>query len=137
MEEVEEEKVNVEEEEFTQLFPSFIIKIKIGEINHFSLSEGKKTPSQLLLELTNILSFKLFQSTINQSPDTDKIYAIIAKDCYRNIDKMRKFYHAILAFGNINFFNSMVIPYSIVIIEDYKFLYTIGIFKIDQKDDIY
>jgi len=112
-------------------------ELKDEYYNHVMLSEDKKNPAQLLLELSNIISFKLLQASINQNTDSDKICAIIAIDCCRTIDKLRKFYHAILVFGMINCLNAMEIPYSVVIFADYQFLYTIKKFEIEHNDDIY
>ena len=112
-------------------------ELKDEYYNHVMLSEDKKNPAQLLLELSNIISFKLLQASINQNTDSDKICAIIAIDCCRTIDKLRKFYHAILVFGMINCLNAMEIPYSVVIFADYQFLYTIKKFETEHNDDIY
>ena len=101
------------------------------------LYADKKNLSQLLLDLSNIISYKLFQASVNQVTDTEKICSIIAIDCCRTIDKMRKFYHAILAFGMINCLNAMEIPYSVVIFADYQFLYTIKKFEKEHTDEIY
>ena len=105
--------------------------------NHIELSGDKKNPIQILLDLSNIISFKLFQAAVNQNTESDKICAIIAIDCCRTINKMRKFYHAILAFGIINCFNAMEIPYSVVLFADYQFLFTIKKFEIEHNDSIY
>ena len=112
-------------------------ELKEEYFNHGILSEDKKNPAQLLLELSNIISFKLLQASINQNTEADKICAIIAIDCCRTIDKMRKFYHAILVFGMINCLNAMEIPYSVVIFADYQFIYTIKKFEIEHNDEIY
>jgi len=105
--------------------------------NYSLLSEDKKNPSQLLLDLSIVISYKLLQASINQNTEADKICVVIAIDCCRTIDKLRKFYHAILAFGMINCLNAMEIPYSIVIFADYQFTYTIKKFEKEHNDEIY
>ena len=112
-------------------------ELKEEYFNYVKLSEDKKNPAQILLELSNIISFKLLQASINQNTEADKICAVIAIDCCRTIDKMRKFYHAILAFGMINSLNAMEIPYSLVVFADYQFLYTIKKFETEHNDSIY
>ena len=42
-----------------------------------SLKNNKENPASLLLELSNIISFKLLQASINQNTQIDKICAII------------------------------------------------------------
>ena len=105
--------------------------------NHTGLSEGKKNPAEFLLDLSNIISFKLYQASINQNTDPDKICAIIAIDCSRSIDRVRKFYHSILAFGMMNCFNALEIPYSIIIFADYQYIFTIKKFETEHSDEIY
>ena len=111
--------------------------LKEEYFSHTLLSDDKKNPAQLLLELSNVLSFKLLQASIKQNTESEKICAVIAIDCCRTIEKMRKFYHTILAFGMINCLNAMEIPYSLVIFADYQFLYTIKRFETEHDDSIY
>ena len=112
-------------------------ELKPEYFNFVPLSGEKKNPSQLLIDLSNIISFKFYQASVKVNTETDKICAIIAIDCCRTIEKMRKFYHAILVFGMINCFNAMEIPYSIVIFADYQFIYTIKKFEEEHNDEIY
>lgn len=112
-------------------------ELKQELFNYTILSKNKKNPSDLLMDLSNIISFKLLQASINVNTQVNKICAIIAIDCCRTIDKMKKFFHAILAFGMINCLNAMEIPYSVVIFADYQFLFTIKEFEKQHKDEIY
>ena len=112
-------------------------ELKPEYFNFIALKGDKKNPSQLLLDLSNIISFKLYQASVKVNTEAEKICAIIAIDCCRTIDKIRKFYLTILAFGMINCFNAMEIPYSVVIFADYQFIYTIKKFEEEHNDEIY
>ena len=46
-------------------------------------------PAQILLELSNIISFKWLQTSINENTEEDKTCAVIILDCCRTIGKMR------------------------------------------------
>ena len=51
-------------------------ELKEEFFNYGKLSEDKKNPAQIFLELSNIISFKLLQATINQNTEADIIYEV-------------------------------------------------------------
>lgn len=112
------------------------LKIQLLE-NYSKLPETVKDPTLLIKELSLQISIKLIQASILYNIQTEKICAVIAIDCCRNIDIKRKSFHAILAFGMINCFNALEIPYSIVLFADYKFIFTIKDFNTPHDNQIY
>ena len=101
------------------------------------LQENLKDPSLSILKLSKIISFKLFRAAVNQNTQTKKICVVIAIDCCRTIDIIKKFFHAILVYGIINCLNALEIPYSIVLFADYQFIYTIKKFDTPHTEEIY
>ena len=71
-------------------------ELKEEYFNCGKLSEDEKYPARVLSELSNIISFKILQASINQNTEANKICVVIDVDRRRTIDKMRKFYHSIL-----------------------------------------
>ena len=112
-------------------------EIKEMFLSHSNLDDNLKDPSELILELSQLISIKLLQASVTRNTQTEKICAIIAIDCCRTIEYEYKYHHAVLAFGMMNCLNALEIPYSIVIFADYKFIYTIKEFETPHNDEIY
>ena len=83
--------------------------------------EGEDYVTKPLYEIFNNLSknlyLKLFQQCIHIN--RNELCAVIAIDISRNIDKKSKLYHTIIATAMAQCFNSIEIPYSIVVFCDY------------------
>ena len=93
--------------------------------------EGEDFVSQSLYTLINELSkniyIKLFQQCINF--DRKEVCAVIGIDLCRTIDKKFKLFHTIIATAMAHCFNSIEIPYSIVVFCDYGVQFIIKDFE--------
>ena len=100
--------------------------------------EGDDYISQPLYGLINDLSkniyIKLFQQCINF--DRKEVCAVIGIDLCRIIDKKFKLFHTIIATSMAHCFNSIEIPYSIVVFCDYGVQFIIKDFEEPHQEEI-
>ena len=88
----------------------------------------------LLNEFSKNLYIKFFQQSINF--DRKEVCAVIALDLCRTIDKKYKLFHALIATAMAHCFNSIEIPYSIVVFCDYGVQFIIKDFEEPHQDEI-
>ena len=109
--------------------------IMIKKINR---KEGEDYVDQPLYSLLNGLSknlyIKFFQQCINF--DRKEVCAIIALDICRTIDKKYKLLHTLIATAMAHCFNSIEIPYSIVVFCDYGVQFIIKDFEEPHQEEI-
>lgn len=100
--------------------------------------EGDDYISQPLYGLINDLSkniyIKLFQQCINF--DRKEVCAVIGIDLCRTIGKKFKLFHTIIATSMAHCFNSIEIPYSIVVFCDYGVQFIIKDFEEPHQEEI-
>ena len=100
--------------------------------------EGDDYISQPLYALINDLSkniyIKLFQQCINF--DRNEVCAVIGLDLCRTIDKKFKLFHSVIATAMAHCFNSIEIPYSIVVFCDFGVQFVIKDFDEPHFEEI-
>ena len=100
--------------------------------------EGDDYISQPLYSLLNDFSknlyIKFFQQCINF--DRNEVCAVIAIDLCRTIDKKYKLFHTLIATAMAHCFNSIEIPYSIVVFCDYGVQFVIKDFEEPHQEEI-
>ena len=110
-------------------------KLMIRRINN----KEEKDPSIkelyiLLNKFSKNLYLKFFQQCINF--DRKEICAVIGIDICRTIDKKFKLFHTLIATAMAHCFNSIEIPYSIVVFCDYNVQFIIKDFNEDHDERI-
>ena len=126
----------------SDIFPEFKSEIYGERINILKKTlnriEGDDFIEQSLYELINDLSknlyIKLFQQCINF--DREEVCAVIGIDLCRTIDKKFKLFHTIIATAMAHCFNSIEIPYAIVVFCDFGVQFVIKDFNEPHQEDI-
>ena len=126
---------------FEDNFPEF--KSDIGERDIImervlNRREGDDNINAPLYTLLNKLSRNLFLTFFQQCSkiETRDLCAVIGIDICRTINKRNKLVHVIVATAMANCFNSIEIPYSIVIFSDYGVQFIIKEFEEPHSEEI-
>ena len=100
--------------------------------------EGDDYVDQPLFSLFNELSKNLFIKLYQQCTNFDRneVCAVIGIDLCRTIDRKYKLFHTIIANAMAQCFNSIEIPYSIVVFCDYGVQFIIKDFDDDHQEEI-
>ena len=126
----------------TDSFPEFKSEI-FGDRDNImqkklNRKEGEDYIEQPLFSIINDLSknfyIKFFQQCINF--DRKEVCAVIALDLCRTIDKKFKLFHTLVANAMAHCFNSIEIPYSIVVFCDYGVQFIIKDFEEPHQENI-
>ena len=100
--------------------------------------EGEDYVNKPLYLLINQLSKNLYIKFIQHCNNFDKkeLCTVIALDLCRTIDKKYKLFHALIATAMANYFNSIEIPYAIVVFCDYGVQFIIKDFNEPHQEDV-
>lgn len=89
---------------------------------------------EIIKEFSKNVYIKFFQQCYNF--DKKEVYGVIGIDICRTIDKKYKLFHTVVATSMTHCFNSIEIPYSIVVFCDYGVQFIIKDFEEPHQEDI-